>query len=755
MQKIVQASRKELDLELQFVDGYSAQDLPTDLSGHVFINSAVGSINSEGLPYKKYRTPEDEANGKMFQEYGSPMLNGDSMILRLDFDETEIGKVKYKSRILKQPCYYADEATKIGGPALLNKNYRKFGFKNMGFGRVSMKVGSRNQTNTAIVPIKYPGEENTRLLATIDAGRPWEFDPVTLKLRTGIGPLVDWESTMPLFAKRPFPTLFASAHPVFDAKTREFFSVNFVKSSKQMYSSIHLRNKAAQYPAYTMSALKELKPKFAAAEGHEAKKKVISDFESDFHNIIRKKMSIGEVLIAFLQYLWLQFKKWLHKEFTNEAEFHLLCWDGLSGQLKKWNVVGEDQQPLPISQIVHQMSVTEDYIIFMNSAFKFSMDQGFTFPIESNHKMWLELDQWIREHTTVQQIPYTDCFIIKRSDLEKSDTVVAKTVTLENACLHYNADYANPDGKITLYTADNNANCAAEWVRPYDTLAPADPETEPPLPLDENWLSFFAIGNMDLCKVGKYVIDAEKASIEESIHTHELGDMDQPEAVGPHTWGVALHTYRDIISGDTPAANVKNIYWQNMGLFPETLTSFIYELYKDYGHKRLVKPQDVAKYTQRKIPSVIIRTQTDDMSIQDTYQFASTDYQMRSIQFVNRKRDTIPAGLDLSTDGYLVITMLVKTDTNDPNSWVPQIWILDAADLSKGPICKLWHPELDYCFPLHSAWLPEIASPTTGYKINVEEDYNAMIDITMKRRPRKRRRLQAFFEEFVYPNFRE
>ena len=172
---LLTATRESLNINLKVKEG----KIPDDLSGFVFINSGAGTINSEGLPYKK-KLP----NGDLNKEYGSPVINGDGYIFR--FDLTEKGKINLKTDILKPPCYYADVAS---SPIINGKDnpYAKIAFKNKGLARMSMKLGTRNQLNTAITAFRTPKDDQLRLLATFDAGRPYEFDAETIKVITPIG----------------------------------------------------------------------------------------------------------------------------------------------------------------------------------------------------------------------------------------------------------------------------------------------------------------------------------------------------------------------------------------------------------------------------------------------------------------------------------------------------------------------------------------------------------------------------------------
>lgn len=170
--------------------------LPNDLQGHVFI------IAPSGLPF----------------EDGTAFLNGNGMIYRLDFDRP--GEAKLQRKLANSPDYLADTAT---------QNNELLKFQNYGIVRFSWLLGSRNQLNTAFLPMKFSGEQNERLLVTYDAGRPYEIDTKTLKTVTPVGNLEEWEAevTKP---KYPLPLILSTAHPIFDVHKSQMFTVNYGRS---------------------------------------------------------------------------------------------------------------------------------------------------------------------------------------------------------------------------------------------------------------------------------------------------------------------------------------------------------------------------------------------------------------------------------------------------------------------------------------------------------------------------------------------
>ena len=113
---------------------------------------------------------------------------------------------------------------------------------------------------------------------------------------------------------------------------------------------------------------------------------------------------------------------------------------------------------------------------------------------------------------------------------------------------------------------------------------------------------------------------------------------------------------------------------------------------------------------------------------------------MSSPQFVPRYNSVGP------TDGYIVATV-VSDDKTTVGSSGDEIWILDAANLSKGPITRLGHPALNLGFTIHTTWT-ESAGPRTSsnYMITAREDYDDIVQGMDAE-------VVKMFEEEIYPRF--
>ena len=492
-QSIIAASRAKLDVELNVIDG----KIPKDIHGLVYAMSPSGTTNSNGLPYPEYY-PDKEYN----REYGSHIMNGDGVVLCLDFNNSS--GVRLKTDLMKTPCFYADEATGRNGALADKKRYWEYRFHNMGIARMSFGIGARNELNTAVVPFIRKGEKTARLLATYDVGRPFEFDPVTFKLTTPVGRNSDWTAATPAFMNGAFPLVEGTAHPSFDPNTNELFVTNYTRGMKNMLSSIHFFNSMRKYPELIEQDLEKHLEAHRDVGDDEFIEKLDMFYKNAHEKIHRHKSFINRAFDKMEHAMLEAFSKL--KQFGEKIipgnEVFLMKWDANTGETLKWKLVDENNKDLIIRQCMHQTGFTKDYVILMDSSFKFNMDGLISNPFPHNAK----IDELIRERTARPMAPRTETFLVNRSDLVAGKKeVVVKTLnpSLPLECIHFSANYENPDNIITFYTADNSANCVAEWLRPYDHLG-----TDNNQPIEKDLIGMLASGNMDVCRVGKFVVDA-------------------------------------------------------------------------------------------------------------------------------------------------------------------------------------------------------------------------------------------------------
>ncbi|MBD2206233.1 carotenoid oxygenase family protein [Calothrix sp. FACHB-1219] len=571
---------------------------------------------------------------------GNTCLNGDGMIYRFDFNQP--GEVKWKQRLAKPLDYIFDKKTQNIRKPFLGKLFR---FHNHGLIRFSVLLGSRNELNTGFLPMKFPGESNERLLVTYDAGRPYEVDTQTLELVTPVGKLNEWEGAID-FPIYPFKPILSTAHPVFDTYKHEMFTVNYARTLSQYLKDI-IRNLNAETE-------KQQEP---------------------------EKYQRLSVICELLEQV-------LHGNFWNNDFVHLMRWDG-KGELKKWQLFDPDNSPITIKQSMHQIGLTEDYIVLMDTAFTTGIEQILTnipdIPLIDERKL-----------VRVEPLPDSIIYIIRRDDLQEGKTkVVAQKIVIPLEAAHFLLDYENPGNKITLHAAHICAWDVAEWLRqsdrsPYDTSQPVSPN-----------LSGTQQSPMDISRMGRYVIDVDNLSVKEK---KVISDRDC-------TWGAGLFTYLDRLpsSGMTPK-KLDNIYWVSFGLWEELTTESMREQYEDYRNRE-VPLDEVLQLAKEGKPSCLFRLNTasnESMRIEDYYKFPQGHIAL-SPQFIPRS-----VGEESSTNGYIMCT--VFTPERD------EIWIFDAKKLNAEPLCKLYHPQLNFGLSLHTTWLQNLSPAQDKYRVPDEKD---------------------------------
>jgi carotenoid cleavage dioxygenase-like enzyme len=674
-ESILTANRYEhTDLNLE-IEG----KLPEDLKGHFFLVAPVGTVDSGGLPF-----PDHDS-----------LFNGDGMIYRLDFDSQ--GEAKITTRLVKPPDYYADKAT------FLKSEYKKYKFRNHGITRFSSTLGFRNELNTAFL-VMPSGKQDAldRLLVTYDGGRPYELDTETLEVVTPVGWNQEWRAEMnkPQF---PFKTILSTAHPAFDSNTGEMFTVNYGRAIINLLKRLPFAIELDELP-------KDIYQLMRAIIGFSNANMLRNIFQLN----IMWAQGILQQAINVIKYL-------LGEDI--EDFVYLLRWDG-TGNLERWKLRLPDGSPVKIEQTIHQIGISKDYVILMDTAFIVGLEQLINNPIPENK----QLEELIRNLLESPNRPDSYIYIVRRRDLiagqypidsDKEVTVIAKKLVIPLATAHFLVDYENPDGKITLHAAHICSWNVAEWIRKYDLSAypPYAPISERVYSMEPN--------EMDISRLGCHVIDGERGELVQSNVIYS----------SPQTWGIALYGYRDRGMSGTHPKSLDNIYWNSFGLWQEIMTRFFYDLYKNYQY-RVIPMADLLNLAKQGVPSHLFRLHIHpshkSIDIADSYGFPA-GYMCTSPQFVPRYGSE-----ENSTEGYIICSVFTPSSS--------EFWIFDGGNLAHGPLTKLGHQALNFGYSLHTAWLPKIGRRQGSYNIPVKSDFQQLVNDSSPD-------IQKLFEDEIYPYF--
>ncbi|MBW4503038.1 MAG: carotenoid oxygenase family protein [Scytonema hyalinum WJT4-NPBG1] len=611
---------------------------------------------------------------------GTQVYNGDGMIYRLGF---EAGKAKIKTRIAKTPCYYADQATKNG--SLLYK------FHNGGVARTSIILGSRNQLNTAFA------QTRERLVVTFDAGRPYEIDPDTMELLEPVGTTKEWLPIFPIIP-RIFQAYSNPAHPATDVSnvndSEDLFTVNY-------------------------------------STGYNGK----------YQQIVNRSLNII-CWINSLRQIWKKLKKseLTYEEFIGSFT-DLVRYNFTTKKMERWRLT-LNGQPLYISQAVHQIAITKDYIIIPDVPFMVEFSQIFSpflFDWIRKNELIGNLGKWFSSVflQLIKQKSFTSFYIVHREQLKKSGNQCNEPIkylpvtkfSVPYEVSHFTADYQNEDGKITLHVGHRNGWDVTEWISRFDQQVQDKDKNQ----LRQD-LEGMLVGPMDLGFLGRYVINGKSGAL---LDAKLVSD---PES----TWSLSVYTHRELCRDreNETETKIKNIYWVSWGFSWELIPQRIYDAYKESNYRTI----SYEKLPGQNKPSTLLRLNTESMEIVESFQFPA-GYLACSPQFIPSSQ-SLPEGKDKSTHGYIVCVVL---SDDEPKG---EFWIFHADDFNGKPIYRLSHPELHLRFTIHSTWLPDIKKCNYSEAAYREKRRKESVELDCDHLIRNgSAKLQKIFDDVVYPHF--
>jgi carotenoid cleavage dioxygenase-like enzyme len=538
-------------------------ELPPDLTGHIFV---AGSI----------ATPR------------RPAFSGEGVIYRLDFTGDH---VQLKTAIHHPPCFRADQA-------LAGTEHELLEFHDLGLTRLSPLLGVRTVLSNSPIVL------HDRMIVTTDAGRPWEFDPVSLELVTPIGRADEWRGAIP--APWLFPLYLASAHPAEDPKTGEFFTVNYCN------------------------------PMLA------------------------------------------------HRSFC-----HLMRWHE-RGPLEHFQLIDDDGNLVAIDQCIHQIVVTKNHVILQDSAFVVEMRQLI---VDATDMLIPGMSELFGNDQMRAQRPTTVLYLVPRASLapgsggtnERPTHVRALRIEIPGESVHFFAQW-DDDDKLTLIIPHTPTLDVSEWVH------------EGELMVDGSHAGDELAGMQIPCAlvqgtIGVHTIDPR---------TGEL--LDARLTRGEATWGLAL-------GAQAPAAPdrpIEVIFFNTSGFAPELVPQRVLKAYASRVDRALMPVK-----TGRPPRLLAFEVATNKL----TSYICPTGWSMLSPTFVPR------CGQEDSPAGYLVCLAHAADAVPRPHGTSgEEVWIFDATDITRGPLCRLGHPALDFAFTVHSAWVPTIRPSPRDYRVSVAQD---------------------------------
>ncbi len=588
---------------------------------------------------------------------------------------------------------------------------RGFAFRDSGLLRYSVRLGLRNMNNTAFQPVPptRPGDP-PRLLITWDAGIPWEIDTESLALVTPVGRRDQW--TAEALGHQPFKIVFTTAHPAWDhtprdgAERGQGFFVNYGKGVLGLMNGLPM--------------VRDLR----VLVRHLGQSRIRLMYDLELDRLVRAEVTARWLARQLKQSLVPDVLEGLiPKQFLR-----IKVWDGQSQTLKTLNVQHQSLD-VEISESVHQLAVTRNHVVVMDTGFKVGLNTLYGDAIP----MMKDLSSVIRTYTTRTVRPYATLHIVNRHSMDEAlDTPPPKVkrpadegfdvesfrIDLPVAACHFLADYYDDDNRIVVHVAHCDATDVSEWLRSEDKGVIQRDEVAREL------LGLPSLSGMDINRLARYTIDVKTRRV---VETKVLEQE-------PETWTLALFAHRTAGRCAQPPEQYRSLFWCSMGFFEDFASGRLYGLYRNYIH-RTVPVEGVRKMLELmgNQPATLFRVDTTRLEIVDSHQFPA-GWVCSSPQFAPRavpseaprepvsgwRLDAEGRSVDPELDGYLLVIAFGPDD--GPRQRVPELQIFDAGNLAGGPICRMYHGDLVFGMSIHSAFLEGIGPRKEAYGVPVMDD---------------------------------
>lgn len=462
-----------------------------------------------------------------------PILNGDGVLHRVAFAD---GAATATARVLETPSQIADELAKA------EPDRDAWGFHDTGITRISPSAfGAVNQANTALLPVRF-GAGPVRLISCYDAGRPYEVCPDTLRVVAPVGPVSAWRAN--LLLRRPFPLIFTTAHPAFDAEAGEAFFVNYGRGfcdlTKKLITRIEPPLRRTRTP-----------------DPERVRRALVGRLVVDPAAGKRARAAQTSFVLKLLLDRPRRFSR-------------LLRWRG-DDTLEGWDLQVDGRPLIPMGSF-HQVAVTRRFVVVIDTPYKFEMDL-IQPTLRVNMREGRSIGEVLRKtrarraRQSDPQPERTRVYLVARDQLTAGRTAVSAILVLvggepglPHPAVHLLADY-DDEGGVVLHAALSPASDAGEFLHEDDLLYPSGE------PVPDHVHGMF-VGALRRGTCATWTVDPA---------TGEAGELlaDAPSSA----WAIGLPAARNYPSTGVQSERHRVVWWYAHGLLPETISELAARLY--------------------------------------------------------------------------------------------------------------------------------------------------------------------------------
>lgn len=439
---------------------------------------------------------------------------------------------------------------------------------------------------------------------------------------------------------------------------------------------------------------------------------------------------------------------------------HLLRWDIDRQQMEHFRLIdSKTGEPLVINETLHQLQVTKNHVILLESAFQVNF-----WLLMLNFLTKFGVPSWVIDKLTSNpDYPFARFWVIKKSDLALDEATLAQhgpdnpkdvqavPVPIAGESWHFVTAYDDDDGIVMFVlhtpTADISHYIGANQPMLDGSRARAQMD------------GFFT----------NYALQPGQLGLH-TLRTTEHGDYHVSSLWGAaeeHTWGLGVHAYR-YQSRPWLAKEMPRIYMSSGGFYRGGVPRAFYELYEDRAPRVEELPEEEHGSVFSVDPNGLA---IDGWKVPRGWVLWSPTYLAPGHWADGAFVEDHDAA---QTRGHLAVFAV-----SDPTADLPEgssgteLWIFDAGDLDKGPVCRLGLPDLQVGVTVHSCWVDSTDTFTGGVPWDVESDFDldameeAWRDVVPDWVPLSRvwkkvvtkavkwKETARMFEEVIFPKYRD
>lgn len=420
-----------------------------------------------------------------------------------------------------------------------------------------------------------------------------------------------------------------------------------------------------------------------------------------------------------------------------EGWTHLVSWDTWENRLHHWSLIDAATGKPVVTQSLHQIAVTRDYVVLLDSNFPVNF---WSIAVQSALPGMTRLQRLVSRLTSEPSYPQAVFWVVKRSDLRPSPgtllpddppRIPAYRFQSGGGGLHFAARYENPDDVITIVVGHSPTEDLSHTIQEGDLL------------INGNRAQAYQQGMPTAVPVtrsslGVHHIDMRRRTIESKLHSHD-----------DYTWGLTVFSNTGLINGELetnlklyldevprepppggePPGGINwgipedelAIYFNSDGFTADMVPEFIYQMYKPIVGDREGMP--IREGRAASFFKFFVNSGRFEGYVLPTGWFGFAPQFVPSI-----KLPMVPYW-----KGYVVALVVSDPTPNlPPDSTGDEVWIFDSEDIAKGPICRLGSKNFDIGMTLHTTYLPPgLGDILDGhvpddppYCVDVREDYD-------------------------------